>query len=110
MLCLGKEQHPYEFVAVLQERNNIIEDLNLVPGTISNESSASVLIDMLPLDTHRIGSAHSHPNGVLTPSPADLGFFPRMGRYHIIVGHPYGRKNWRCYTAGGSPYDLKVIE
>jgi len=37
----------------------------MVPGTITGEDSASVFFDMMPLDTHLAGSAHSHPNGVL---------------------------------------------
>jgi proteasome lid subunit RPN8/RPN11 len=109
LLCLGRERHPYEFVAILQERDGIIQDLNLVPGTISGETSASFFVDMLPLDTHQAGSAHSHPNGNLNPSSADLNFFPSTGRYHFIIGYPYGERDWRCYTAGGNPYQIEVI-
>ncbi len=107
---LGREHHPNEFVAVLRERDGVIQDLDLVPGTIVGEESASFFIHMLPLDTHQAGSAHSHPNGVLSPSTADLGFFPSVGRYHIIVGYPYGKRDWRCYRADGSAVDLEVVE
>ena len=96
---LGRQHHPNEFVAVLRERNGVISDLDLVPGTIVGEKSASFFIDMLPLDTHQAGSAHSHPNGLLSPSPADLRFFPSVGRYHIIIGPPYTQADWRCYRA-----------
>jgi proteasome lid subunit RPN8/RPN11 len=106
---LGRQHHPNEFVAVLRERNGVISDLDLVPGTIVGEKSASFFIDMLPLDTHRAGSAHSHPNGPLSPSPADLRFFPSVGRYHIIIGPPYTQADWRCYRADGSVTDLEVI-
>lgn len=109
LLHLGKEHHPNEFVAVLRERDGIIRDFDLVPGTISGECSASFLIDMLPLDIHQAGSAHSHPNGVLSPSPADLRFFPKVGRYHVIAGYPYGRNDWACYTADGTPVRLEVL-
>ena len=107
---LGREHHPDEFIAVLRERDGVIRDLDLVPGTIVGEESASFFIDMLPLDTHQAGSAHSHPNGVLSPSSADLRFFPSVGRYHVIVGYPYTERDWRCYRADGSPANLEVVE
>ncbi len=110
LLRLGAENHPCEFAAVLREENGVIQELDLLPGTIGREDSASVLLDMMPLDTHMAGSAHSHPNGVLTPSGADLAFFPRTGRYHFIVGYPYRKHSWRCYSAAGSPVDIEVIE
>jgi proteasome lid subunit RPN8/RPN11 len=110
LLELGREHHPNEFVAVLREREGIIQDLDLVPGTIIGEESASFFIDMLPLGIHQAGSAHSHPNGILSPSPADLRFFPKVGRYHIILGPPYGTEDWRCYTAGGAPARIEVVE
>jgi proteasome lid subunit RPN8/RPN11 len=87
----------------------VIEECDLVPGTVTNEDSASVLLDMMPLDTHRAGSAHSHPNGVLEPSDADLSFFPRTGRYHLIIGWPYENGDWACFTADGAPYELEVL-
>jgi proteasome lid subunit RPN8/RPN11 len=107
---LGREHHPNEFVAVLREKDGIIRDLDLVPGTIVGEESASFFLDMLPLDIHQAGSAHSHPNGVLSPSPADLRFFPTVGPYHVIVGYPYTERDWRCYRADGSATHLEVVE
>lgn len=110
LLQLGREQHPNEFAGLLREQDGIIEEINLVPGTTSNEYSASLFLDMMPLDTHLAGSAHSHPNGVIFPSDADLGFFPRTGRYHIIVGFPYEEDDWRCFSASGAPVDIGVVE
>jgi proteasome lid subunit RPN8/RPN11 len=109
LLRLGRDRHPDEFVAVLRETGGIVEELDLLPGTVSNEHSASLLIDMMPLDVHVAGSAHSHPNGVLMPSSADLSFFPRVGRYHIIVGRPYESGNWRCFRTDGTPVELEVV-
>jgi proteasome lid subunit RPN8/RPN11 len=87
----------------------VISELNLLPGTITGSSSASIIFDMMPLDTHLAGSAHSHPNGVCRPSDADINFFPRAGRYHIIIGAPYREGDWRCFTADGEPCKLEVI-
>lgn len=109
LLLMGRENHPNEFAGIIREQDGIMEELNLLPGTIGREDSASVFYDMMPLDTHVAGSAHSHPNGVIIPSDADLNFFPRTGRYHLIIGYPYKKNNWRCFTANGEPHDLAVI-
>lgn len=109
LLELGRDSHPNEFVALLRENDGVIEELNMVPGTIIGENSASVFFDMVPLDTHLAGSAHSHPNGVLQPSDADVRFFPRAGRFHLIIGYPYRNGDWKCYTADGEPCTIEVI-
>jgi len=109
LLELGRDSHPNEFVALLRENNGVIVELNMVPGTITGEDSASVFFDMMPLDTHLAGSAHSHPNGVLRPSDADVNFFPRAGRFHLIIGYPYHPDDWRCFSADGEPYKIEVI-
>ena len=109
LLQMGRENHPNEFAGVIREWDGVMEELNLLPGTIGREDSASLFYDMMPLDTHVAGSAHSHPNGVIIPSDADLSFFPRTGRYHLIIGHPYRKNDWRCFTADGQPCDMEVI-
>jgi len=109
LLELGRDSHPNEFVALLRERDGIIEELNMLPGTITGENSASLFFDMMPLDTHLAGSAHSHPNGVLRPSNADIIFFPRSGRFHLIIGYPYRESDWKCFSAGGVPQTIEVI-
>jgi proteasome lid subunit RPN8/RPN11 len=109
LLELGRDSHPNEFVALLREQDGIIEELNMLPGTITGENSASLFFDMMPLDTHLAGSAHSHPNGVLRPSNADIKFFPRSGRFHLIIGYPYRESDWKCFSAGGVPQTIEVI-
>lgn len=110
LLEMGKETHPNEFAGLLREQDGILEEINLLPGTIGREESASLFLDMMPLDTHIAGSAHSHPNGVIRPSDADINFFPRSGRLHIIVGYPYGENDWRSFHADGTPSELEVVE
>ena len=109
LLKMARASHPREFVALLRERDGLIDEVNMLPGTVVREDSASLLFDMMPLDTHIAGSAHSHPSGPIRPSDADLAFFPRTGRYHLIVGYPYGRDDWRCFTADGTPCTLEVV-
>ena len=110
LMCqIAMESHPNEFVAVLLEKDGIIAELNFLPGTTSGESHANLHYDMMPLDPHVAGSAHSHPNGALQPSDADLRFFPGIGRYHFIIGSPYTRSDWRCYHADGTSTPMEVI-
>ncbi len=109
LLTLGQQWHPREFAAVLREEDGVIGELDLLPGTVGGEGHATMHLDMMPLDTHVAGSAHSHPNGLLRPSSADLRFFPRAGRYHVIVGYPYSRQDWRCFRTNGEVYNLEVI-
>ncbi|MCG7854595.1 MAG: proteasome protein, partial [Methanoregulaceae archaeon] len=59
LLQIGREQHPHEYAGLLREKDGIIEELDLLPGTTSNEVSASLHLDMMPLDTHLAGSVHS---------------------------------------------------
>lgn len=110
LLEMGKENHPHEYAGLLREEGGILEEINLLPGTIGREESASMFLDMMPLDTHVAGSVHSHPNGVIRPSDADISFFPRSGRLHIIVGYPYGERDWRCFHADGTLAQLEVTE
>ena len=109
LLRMAQDSHPREFVALLRERDGLIDEVNMLPGTVVREDSASLLYTMMPLDTHVAGSAHSHPRGAISPSDADLRFFPRTGKYHIIIGYPYRNTDWRCFTADGEPHDLEVV-
>jgi proteasome lid subunit RPN8/RPN11 len=109
LLRLGADSHPNEFVALLRERDGIIDEVNMLPGTVVREDSASLFYDMMPLDTHIAGSAHSHPSGPMQPSDADLRFFPRTGKYHLIIGYPYRKNDWRCFTADGKSCQLDVV-
>ncbi len=109
LFALGKSQHPNEFLAVLKYNGDIIEDLELIPGTISDKSSAGFDTFMMPLGTDTAGSAHSHPTGPVKPSTADLRFFPKTGRYHIIIGAPYDENSWRVFRADGKPAAAEVV-
>ena len=109
LLQMGRDAHPNEFVALLMERDGVIDEVNLLPGTFSGEDSASLLYDMMPLSTHIAGSCHSHPNGVLQPSGADIRFFPRTGRFHVIIGYPYTEQDWRCFSSDGQHYRMGVV-
>ena len=109
LLRMAQDSHPNEFVALLRERDGFIDEVNMLPGTVVHEDSASLFYDMMPPDTHVAGSAHSHPQGAISPSDADLRFFPRTGKYHLIIGYPYRNTDWRCFTADGQLHVLEVV-
>ena len=71
--------------------------------------SATVRTSSIPNDVKALGSVHSHPNGVIRPSGADLGTFGR-GSVHIIIGAPYGRGDWGAFDSSGRPTELQVLD
>lgn len=109
LLAMGRESHPREFAALLSAESGVISDINLIPGSIGGEASAQVPFEMVPLNMHVAGSAHSHPNGMLSPSDADIRFFAVSGSRHIIVGYPYGPDDWRCFSPDGTSVRLEVV-
>ena len=87
----------------------VVVDVLVIPGTTSNPVSATVRENLVPNDNRTVGSVHSHPNGVLQPSDADLGTFG-SGPVHIIVGAPYGRDDWRAFDREGAVRGLPVLD
>ena len=97
---LDEEIHPDDYV---------VTDVLVIPGTTSNEMSATVDNNMIPNDMRTVGSIHSHPNGVLRPSDADLATFT-SGSVHVIMGAPYRTSDWRAFDQEGEPTTLPVLD
>lgn len=118
-LAASEESHPDEYMGLLRgekartlgldEDGTVLSDVLVIPGTESNPVSATVKTNMVPNDTRAAGSIHSHPNGVLRPSDADLQTFGR-GDVHIIVGAPYDRNDWQAFDNEGEPMELDVVD
>ncbi len=109
MLKVSASSHPKEFAGMLYETNNVITHVD-VPITKSSNVSAVMDLFMLPVNPHLVGSGHSHPSGVLTPSDADIKMFMQNGSHHIIVGYPYDIHSWVCYDRGGNIRKLEVLD
>jgi len=115
----SRDSHPNEYMGLLrgedarklglEESGTVLTDVLVIPGTKSNPVSATVKTSMIPNDMRAAGSVHSHPNGVLRPSDADLATFTK-GDVHIIVGAPYERDDWQAFDREGEPIDLPVLE
>ncbi len=111
--------HPHEYMGFLRgteastlgldQDGLVITDILVVPGTEVNSVSATVRTSQIPNDVKALGSVHSHPNGVIEPSGADLGTFGR-GSVHIIIGAPYRRNDWRAFDSEGKPTNLNVLD
>jgi proteasome lid subunit RPN8/RPN11 len=113
------DTHPDEYMGLLRgedarrlgldREGTVVTDVLVIPGTTSNPVSATVRTDMIPNDVRAVGSIHSHPNGVLRPSDADLATFTR-GKVHIILGAPYGPDDWKAFDNEGTPRSLDVLD
>lgn len=111
--------HPNEYMGFLRgteatqlglDRDGlVITDILIVPGTEANSVSATVQTSSIPNDVKALGSVHSHPNGVIRPSQADLETFGR-GSVHVIIGAPYRRNDWKAFDSQGRQTRLDVID
>ena len=119
VLEASRDAHPDEYMGFLRGESasklgldkdgTVITDVLVIPGTVSNSVSATVRTSMIPNDAGNVGSVHSHPNGVLRPSDADLATFGQ-GKVHIIIGAPYERRSWQAFDRKGEPTTLDVLD
>ena len=118
-LAASRDSHPNEYMGLLRgddaqsvgldRDGTVLTEVLVIPGTESNPVSATVKTNMVPNDVRAAGSIHSHPNGVIAPSDADLAAFGR-GEVHIIIGAPYGRDDWGAFDRDGEPMALDVVD
>lgn len=115
----SRDTHPNEYMGFLRGESasrlgldrdgTVITDVLVMPGTESNSVSATVKTSTVPNDMRAVGSVHSHPNGVLQPSDADLATFGQ-GDVHIIIGAPYDQNSWKAFDRNGDPRTLDVLD
>jgi proteasome lid subunit RPN8/RPN11 len=108
----AKSTYPKEFGALLRVDSKdrfTINELVLLPGTISGDSHAIFRLHMLPIDFSIVGTIHSHPSPVPYPSKADLELFRKHGKIHIIVAAPYHNSSWRAYDYDGDDVQIEVV-
>jgi proteasome lid subunit RPN8/RPN11 len=96
-------------VAALREKDGVIEEMLLLPGTLQGEVSATLQLHMLPIDHSVVGTVHSHPGYSNRPSDADLSFFGHFGAIHIITCLPFDATSWKAYNLQGERIELSVI-
>lgn len=104
-----RNTHPNEFAGFLREKDDVISEVLLAPGTLFGKTGSVVNRWMLPLDSSISGSIHSHPSSIVIPSPSDLRFFSIFGKYHAIVGFPYASESIHFFDRKGSPLSHRVV-
>jgi proteasome lid subunit RPN8/RPN11 len=117
-LQASEDAHPQEYMGFLRGREArqlgldrdgiVLSEVLVIPGTTSTPESATVDSNMIPNTSRAAGSIHSHPNGVLRPSAADLQTFGK-GKVHLILGYPYARGSWQAFDREGEPRTLDVL-
>ncbi len=107
ILEASRGAHPREFIGMLRADGDTITETLIIPGSTFENCRSSILAYMVPIDHSIIGSIHSHP-GAPRPSQADLEFFRKMGRFHMIVGYPYTADSIAAFNSDGSPASLEL--
>jgi proteasome lid subunit RPN8/RPN11 len=108
----AKSSYPNEFGGLLRvdlEKKYTIIELVILPGTISGDAHAIFKLYMLPIDFSIVGTVHSHPSYSNRPSDADIQFFSKSGKVHIISANPFDMSSWRAYDYNGETIQLIVV-
>lgn len=112
ILSYAKACHPREGVLLLRGkiRKDLVEinEVLLPPLSVKGKYFSSFPLYMLPIDFSIVGTAHSHPSGMLSPSARDLNSF--YGKIMIIAAYPYESKNNIIVIDGkGNILNYKII-
>lgn len=111
ILNAGRETYPKEFVGLLRAEKNTITEVLILPGTLFGENSATIRLEMMPLDPTAIGSVHTHPSRSYTPSEEDLRFFQKFGKIHLIARYPFKSiAHIAAYNQHGQRVTLKEVD
>jgi proteasome lid subunit RPN8/RPN11 len=109
----ARHLYPRETILLLRgkKKKNVITISELVVPPLANygQGFAQIRLHMLPMDFSIVGTAHSHPSGNFSPSPADLNHF--VGLVLMIVGFPFkDGKSVAIYNRAGEKLFLQVTE
>jgi len=104
--------HPKEGILLLRgriEKERItVEEVEIPPLAVHGLGFSSFQAYMLPIDFSIIGTAHSHPSGVLRPSSTDMNRF--YGRIMIITAYPYRmERDIAVFNSKGNRLEYEVI-
>jgi len=105
--------HPREGVLLLRGRIDrksiVVEEVEVPPLSIRGVGFSSFQPYMLPIDFSIIGTAHSHPSGILEPSTTDINRF--YGRIMVIAAYPYRtEKDLAIFDCEGRRIRYKIID
>jgi proteasome lid subunit RPN8/RPN11 len=107
----ARNNHPNEIILLLRGKREgddlHVTDFLLPPFGTGGRGFASFPTHMLPIDFSIIGTAHSHPSGVLQPSTADFHNF--YGRVMMLLGPPYDKLRAAAYNKNGDLIPIKLV-
>lgn len=112
VLSYAKACHPREGILLLRgkaKKDTIeVNEVVIPPLSVRSRSFSSFPAHMLPIDLSIVGTAHTHPSGILKPSAEDLNNF--YGRIMIIAAFPYiSESNIIVIDGRGIALDYKVV-
>jgi proteasome lid subunit RPN8/RPN11 len=113
ILTYAKVLHPKEGILLLRGRNSkntlLIDEVVIPPFAVHGTGFSRFPVHMLPADFSIVGTAHSHPSGILSPSIGDLNNF--YGKVMIITGHPYhSEQHIAIFNNDGKILKFKVFD
>jgi proteasome lid subunit RPN8/RPN11 len=113
LLSYAKDQHPKEAILLLRGRfmrgKLVVEEVLIPPLAIHGKGFSGFPLQTLPMDFSIIGTVHSHPSGILNPSPEDLNRF--YGRIMLIVAYPYdSERDVAIFDGKGRPIKYDVVD
>ena len=112
LLSYARNSHPNEGILLLRGEISkdeiMVKEVVIPPLATHGRSFSSFPLHMLPLDLSIIGTAHSHPSGVLRPSLEDLTHF--YSRIMVIMAYPYStEKNIAVFDKEGNMIRYSII-
>ncbi len=112
LLAYARDRYPHEILLLLRGSVNgeeiYIDEILVAPFTIQGENFASFNPYMLPIDSTIIGTVHSHPSGVLSPSIEDLNHM--YGVIMMILAYPYRDiNNISVFNKDGERILLEIV-
>jgi len=107
----AKNTYPKEFLALIgsTKKNRVIDEFVLMPATYGDTFS-SMQLHLVPFDKSIMGSVHSHPGPSAKPSSADINFFKKTGKMHLIISMPFNIQNIRAFDSEGKELEMEVLE
>lgn len=112
ILSYAQMLHPREGLLLLRgkvdKQKILVNNVEIPPLATHGKSFSAFPSHMLPIDFSIVGTAHSHPSGVLHPSTGDLNMF--YGKIMVITAYPYqSEQNIAVFNREGNPLRYEVI-
>lgn len=112
LLQAAKSVYPNEYISLLavsEEHPNLVSEFVILPAEFGWTHS-SIRSDLAPVDETIVGTVHSHPSPSTRASPEDKDTFSRLGRFHLILGHPYTESSFSAYDARGKKIPVQIVD